>query len=202
MAEHALLGVLPEVFQVAATQSPPLEALAAVATDLHEPVVEVLDRIDEVVDPFRTPEPMVGYLASWVDLGWLTVPGRDASSRPALAGGSAPLRDLITASADLSARRGTPGGLTEFLRLATGVDGFVVEDVPGAFHVTVRAPAAAADQLDTVRRIVDTLKPAHVTAEVVPADGVETPASGDTTQTPVTPETSGAPEMPETEEPG
>jgi phage tail-like protein len=167
VADHALLGVLPEVFRDAADQSLPLVALAAVATDLHAPVLQILDGLDEVPDPFRTPERMVGYLASWVDLDWLTLPGPDGVSSPALPRGSAPLRDLITASADLSARRGTAGALTDFLRIAMGVSGFVVTEVPGAFHVRVQAPHDVEEYLDVVRRIVATIKPAHVTAEVV-----------------------------------
>ncbi len=185
MAEDALLGVLPEVFRVAALTSPPLRSVASVATQLHAPVVARLDHVDEVVDPLRTPEQMVGYLSSWVDLAWLTLPG-SGGARSSLAGGSAPLRDLITAAADLSARRGTPGGMREFLRVATGVDGFVVDDVSGAFHVVVTAPAAAVDQLDAVQRIVDALKPAHVTAEVVVAPSH--PAAGTGSPSPLPPE--------------
>jgi phage tail-like protein len=174
VADHALLGVLPEVFRDAAHQSPPLVALAAVTTDLHAPVLQILDGLDQVPDPFRTPERMVGYLASWVDLDWLTLPGPDGVSSPALPGGSAPLRDLITASADLSARRGTAGALSEFLRIATGVSGFVVTEVPGAFHLRVLAPPDVEEYLDVVKRIVATLKPAHVTAEVaIAAKGEE-----------------------------
>jgi phage tail-like protein len=166
VADHILLRVLPEVFRDAADQSPPLVALAAVATDLHAPVVRILDALDHVPDPFRTPERMVGYLASWVDLDWLTLPGPDGVPSPALPRGSAPLRDLITASADLSARRGTAGAMTDFLTIATGVSGYVVLDGPGAFHVRVLAPPEVEEHLEVVRRIVTTLKPAHVTAEV------------------------------------
>lgn len=188
MAEDALLEVLPEVFRVAVQTSPPLRAVASVATQLHAPVVARLDHVDEVVDPLRTPEQMVGYLASWVDLDWLTLPA-PRGARSSLAGGSAPLRDLVTAAADLSARRGTPGGMREFLRVATGVDGFVVDDVPGAFHLVVTAPAAAGDQIDAVRRIVHTLKPAHVTAQVVVASAP--PAAGAVASSPNAPD--GAP---------
>lgn len=165
--DHALLRVLPEVFRDAAERSAPLQALAAVTTDLHSPALQILDGLDEVVDPFRTPERMVGYLASWVDLDWLTLPSPGGIHQPALLHGSAPLRDLMVSSADLSARRGTARGLTDFLARATRVTGFEVEEVSGAFHVRVIAPLGAEDQLDVVRRIVDTLKPAHVTAEVV-----------------------------------
>jgi len=172
MAEDLLLRSLPEVFQVAARTSPPLAALGAVATDLHAPVRALLAGLDRTVDPVRCPPGMVGYLAAWVDLDWLTLPDRHSTTRAALAGGSAPLRDLIAAAADLSARRGTAAGLIRFLHLATGVDGFTVEDRAAAFHVVVHVPAAAAAQVGAVRRIVDALKPAHVTAEVRLADAL------------------------------
>jgi phage tail-like protein len=164
-----LVATLPEVFRVAIDSSPPLAALVAAADGMQSPVTAILDTLDRIVDPARTPEQLIAYLSSWVDLDWLTVPDAQIVSRPALAGGSAPLRDLILESADLAARRGTPAGLVRFLELATGVRGYRVEDVPGQFHVLVHLPAAAVPQEATVERIVQALKPAHVTAEVVPA---------------------------------
>jgi phage tail-like protein len=166
-ARSPLVATLPEVFQDAVGQSRPLAALVAVADDLLDPVSQILDVLDRVVDPFRAPERMVGYLASWVDLGWLTIPDSTTGSRSSLAEGNGPLRDLMAASADLAARRGTPAGLVRFLTIATRVEGFKVEDVPGQFHVRVHLPPAAAPQLDTVERIVRTLKPAHVSADLV-----------------------------------
>ncbi|EMY35865.1 phage tail domain-containing protein, partial [Arthrobacter crystallopoietes BAB-32] len=76
------------------------------------------------------------------------------------------LRDLIASAAELSARRGTAEGLRRFLHLATGVSGFTIEDIPGAFHLNVGVPAAAAGQLPLVRRIVAATKPAHTTSSV------------------------------------
>ena len=167
MGDEALLRVLPEVFRTSAEHSAPLRAMAAVADDLHAPARAVLDHLDAYLDPTRCPDRFLGYLASWVDLDWLTLPDREDSARSSLPGGGAPLRDLVLASADLSARRGTPAGLVEFLRLATGVAGHRVDAGGAPFHVVVRVPAAAADQVDVVRRVVAALKPAHVTAQVV-----------------------------------
>ncbi|MFJ4171893.1 phage tail protein [Paenarthrobacter sp. NPDC089714] len=166
MAETSkLLRVLPEVFQVAADTSPPMQALLAVAEDMHAPVRQVLDRIHTVPDPRRAPASLIPFLSRWVDLDWLTLPGPESSRS-----GSIPVarqRDLIVAAAQLSARRGTVDGLTRFLHLATGVPGFDVESVPGAFHIKVMVPAAAADQLELVGRIVKGVKPAHVTDELI-----------------------------------
>ena len=167
-----MLEILPEVFQIAAQTNRPLQALAAVAADMHAPAHRVLAELPAYFDPYRTPETMLCYLAQWVDLGWLVqrFPGTP---------GSAPqperLRDLIANSAELSARRGTAGGLRRFLHLATGIPGFTVDDVPGAFHLIVGAPAAAADQLLLIRRIVDCTKPAHTTCRIEISGAPDTP---------------------------
>ncbi|TDW30883.1 phage tail protein [Cryobacterium psychrophilum] len=163
LTDSLMLGILPEVFHVSAERSAPLRALLAVTADLQAPVLDVLDSIDTVVHPYRAPTGLVGYLASWVDLDWLT------GQRPG--GGSvidsARERDLIANAADLSATRGTPVGLSRFLHLATGCPGFGVIDRPGAFHVVVTVPATAADQVDLVQRIVNAMKPVHITHEIV-----------------------------------
>ena len=169
MARTSVLSCLPEVFTSACLPGGPLEALVAAADGMQQPVSDLLDHLDAHVDPFRAPRRMVSYLAAWVDLDWLTLPA-GAASRSSLPLGSAPLRDLITSSADLAAQRGTAAGLVRFLELATRVTGFAVEDA-GRFHVRVLVPDAAGPQRDTVARIVAALKPAHVTADVVVATG-------------------------------
>lgn len=161
-----LLKVLPEVFQVAAETSAPLQALLAVAEDMQQPVRGILDRIHAVPDPGRTPSSLVPFLSRWVDLDWLTLAGPEAAGAAAAGVPLARQRDLIACAAQLSARRGTVDGLTRFLHLATGVPGFAVDAVPGAFHIIVRVPAAASGQLDLVHRIVKGIKPAHVTDTV------------------------------------
>lgn len=166
MTDSLLLSLLPDVVAVSVSSSPPLRALAAVADDMHVPVHRVLDRVDRVVDPYRTPDSLVPYLSRWVDLDWLTVQGADAAAGPALGVSLPRSRDLLANAADLSARRGTPAGLRRFLFLATGHNGFEVIDVVGEFHVVVRVPAEAADSLELIERIVAVLKPAHVTSEV------------------------------------
>lgn len=167
MPEPGLLDLLPEVIRTTARPGSPLAALGGVADDLHAPVTAVLGRLDEVVDPFRASPALVRYLAGWVDLGWMPATESEASAREGASVTVSRLRDVLAASAELSARRGTPAGLARFLHLATGVDGFEVEDVPGAFHVRVHVPAAAADQVELVRLLVRSLRPAHVTSEVV-----------------------------------
>ena len=79
-SESKLLKVLPEVFQVAADTSSPLQALLAVAEDMHEPVRQLLDRIHTVPDPGRAPSSLIPFLSRWVDLDWLTLPGPEAGA--------------------------------------------------------------------------------------------------------------------------
>lgn len=166
MVDEPMLRVLPEVFRVSATSSAPLRALIAVAEGMHAPVREILDGIDRIVDPYQAPARLVPYLSRWVDLDWLTI-ASDSALGPERGIPTSRQRDLIANAPDLSARRGTPAGLARFLQLATGIDGFTVESVSGAFHVRVTVPTAAADQTDLVGRIVSVIKPAHLTYEVV-----------------------------------
>ena len=177
MASTSIAACLPQVFQSGATEGSPLAALIAAGDAMLDPVAAVLDGLDAVVDPFRTPERMVSLLAWWVDLGWLTLPDAEQGVRSSLVGVTPPLRDLVAASAELSARRGTGAGMVRFLELATRVNGFRIDDVPGEFHLVVHVPDAAASQLGTVARIVAHTKPAHMTAELVtsaaPAPGEE-----------------------------
>ncbi|MCW2131619.1 phage tail protein [Arthrobacter sp. VKM Ac-2550] len=161
-----LLNILPEVFRTAAHTNRPLQALAAAAADMHAPAHRVLADLPEYFDPYRAPERMLPYLARWVDLDWLAtgVPGTAGSVGGTLRPDR--LRDLVANAAELSASRGTAGGLRRFLHLATGVPGFSIDDVPGAFHLNVAVPAAAADQLLLIRRIVEGSKPAHTTCRI------------------------------------
>lgn len=165
--DSALARVLPEVFQVAAAASPPLLALLCVAEDLHRPVRNILDAVATIPHPGQVPSSLVPFLSRWVDLDWLILPDAEAAGS---AGAEVPLarqRDLIAAASQLSARRGTVDGLVRFLHLATGVRGFTVGSVPGAFHMLVGVPSAAEGQLELVRRIVEGTKPAHVTAAIM-----------------------------------
>ena len=161
-----ILKVLPEIYQVAAETSLPLQALLAVAEDMHRPVREVLDRIQTVPDPGRAPSSFIPFLSRWVDLDWLTLPNPESVGSAAAGVPVARQRDLIACAATLSARRGTVDGLTRFLHLATGIPGFTIESVPGEFHIKVVVPSAAAGQLELIRRIVKGIKPAHVTDEI------------------------------------
>ncbi len=183
MARTRLRDALPQVF-AAGADAGPLAALTVAADGMHQPVSDVLDHLDAWFDPVRAPDQMVCYLSSWVDLDWLTLPVSGTRSRSTLPEGAVGLRDLLSASADLAAQRGTAAGMVRFLELATRRTGYTVED-SGAFHVCVRLPAGAEELADTVVRIVAAIKPAHVTAEVVPGLlGTDLPAAGSTSPSP------------------
>ena len=166
MARATLRDALPQVFGSGAATGP-LAGLVAAADGMQQPVSDVLDHLEAWFDPMRAPDPMVCYLASWVDLDWLTLPESATRSRSTLPDGAAPLRDLLVASADLAASRGTAAGIVRFLELATRRTGYTVEDA-GGFHLRVHLPPGAEPITDTVERIVAATKPAHITAEVVP----------------------------------
>lgn len=168
MARTQLRDSLPQVIASGADTGP-LASLLAAADGMHQPVGDVLDHLESWFHTVSAPDPMVCYLASWVDLDWLTLPETPNRARSTLPGGTAPLRDLLAESADLAARRGTVGGIVRFLEVATGHTGFTVQDA-GGFHLRVTVPGDAADLLETVARIVAATKPAHVTADVRLAD--------------------------------
>lgn len=178
MARASLFDCLPEVFTSACLPGSPLAALVAAADGMLQPASTVLDSLDARVDPFRAPPAMVAYLAGWVDLAWLTLPDQAGASRSSLPLGSAPLRDLVSTSAELAASRGTVDGLVRFLELATRVIGFSVEEA-GLFHVRVLVPEEARGQAEAIARIVAMTKPGHVTAEVVLPEDADVPETTD-----------------------
>jgi hypothetical protein len=186
MARTQLRDSLPQVISSGA-DSGPLAALLAAADGMHQPVGAVLDHLETWFHPLSAPDPMVCYLASWVDLDWLTLPESPTRARSTLPGGTAPLRDLLGVSAELAATRGTVGGIVRFLEIATRHTGFTVEDA-GNFHLRVHLPPGAEGLVDTVARILAATKPAHVTAEVLspppatPAEAPPTPIADESGQ--------------------
>lgn len=166
MADEPLFDVLPEVFQVATRTSPALAALLVAADDMQRPIRNLLDSVEHVIDPLCTPQALVPYLSTWVDLDWLTLAGTDASAPPGDGIALHRQRDLIAISAELSARRGTAAGIATFLRIATGIDGWAIRSDPDDCRLIVVAPPEAKSQLDVVRRIVAGIKPAHLTDDI------------------------------------
>jgi len=146
-----------------------------VMEDLHRPSEYILSKIDAVFDPFRTADRFVPFLASWVDFDYVLggLSDEEALSSPSYAPRMACMRNLIAHAAYLSQWRGTKKGLLTFLELATGVDGFKIEeDVLDEenkikpFHLKITAPPEAAAFEDLIKLIVDTEKPIYVTYEL------------------------------------
>jgi phage tail-like protein len=146
--------------------------------DLHEPSVEILARLDAFLDPYRTPEEFVPYLARWLDLERLFDNPDDEytvreEGRNPISSGLGRLRELIAWAARLSQRRGTRQGLLKFLEVATGLGGFAIDEEvlgkdgrPIPFHLRVRAPKAARIHRSLMERIITLEKPAYVTFEL------------------------------------
>jgi phage tail-like protein len=179
MRRAELLERLPWVFQHAA-ETPdgtenPLSTLLGVMETIHEPDEQILASIDAYVDPRRAPDEFVPYLSWWVDMAWLFLDPPDdphAIPGPPFPGGVGRLRELIATAARESKWRGTSAGLVRLLELATGIQGFAVNeavvDESGAaqpFRIQVQAPSAAEPFVELIRRIAEHEKPAHVIVE-------------------------------------
>lgn len=134
------------------------------------PIEEMLDNIACYFDPLTTPEELLPWLASWVNLvldeSW-PVERR---------------RDLVRSAVSLYRWRGTRRGLAEYLRIYTGVEPKIVEHFggirlspnsrlgwntvlgSGAHHTfTVTLEVADPDSLNVahLKAIIEAEKPAH-----------------------------------------
>jgi phage tail-like protein len=176
MKRSEIERLLPGVFQRTLRAGSPLDGLLEAMEALHAPAEDVLARLDAVVDPRRTRDDFVSFLARWVDLDRIFEPeatGAAASARPPISTGWGRLRELTAAAAWLSKWRGTARGLRRFLQTATGSANFeIVENVdsagqPRLFHIMVYSPVALKPHRALIERIIESEKPAYVTAELV-----------------------------------
>lgn len=126
-----------------------------------DPLERMLDEIHRYFDPQLAPERMLPWLASWVDL---------------VLNEKWPLerrRALVAAAAELYRWRGTRHGLSEYIRIYTGITPTIIEADPqsasnGApalpphvFQVILEVPDAASVERELVEVIIETQKPAH-----------------------------------------
>lgn len=179
MRREAIEDLLPDVFRRTSRPGSPLRAILDAMEALHTPSEDLLEHLDRHFDPYRAPDPFVPFLARWMDLSrFFTVPGRPEGDPPAYGAiDRGRLRELVAAAAVLSRWRGTREGLLDFLRTATGIDGFeILEGVTGErseprpFHIKVRIPPRAEPYRWLCDRILRLEKPAYVTYEMEPPE--------------------------------
>lgn len=179
MKKEEIARLLPEIYRRTREEGGVLDALLAVMESFHDPVEQELEGLAETLDPHRTSDEFVPFLAGWVDLDRLFREPADRrrtvrEQSPLLTTDLGRLRVLVSAASELSRWRGTKRGLVRFMELATGLEGFRVEEHGGPdepegrpYHITVRAPAEAERWRRVLERIVRMEKPAHVTHELV-----------------------------------
>lgn len=179
-------SLLPEVFRRTLRAGSPLRAITGAMSDLLAPSEAVLARLSEYVDPATTPTEFLPMLAAWVNLDGLFDPPPVGERYSPWAARPLPmpayrLRKLIAAAAELARWRGSPFGLQAFLEIATGFDGYVLEDVDGAvsqaFHLSITAPGEARSQQDLIECIVRLEIPAYVTWDLKFADSTTLPTT-------------------------
>ncbi|HEY93623.1 MAG TPA: hypothetical protein G4O15_01635 [Dehalococcoidia bacterium] len=139
--------------------------------DIMGPLERTVDNLEKYFDPMITPESLVPWLASWLDLK----PGPGWTKKR--------WRELIKSAALLHRLRGTKRGLSEYLRIYTGSVPEISEYIPGMSlgeetilgvntkigsagtgnHFTVTLELDKDDEIDadTVRAIIESQKPAH-----------------------------------------
>jgi len=143
--------------------------------DILKPLEEVIDNLAHYFDPGTAPQTFVPWLASWVGL---VMDERMPEMKR---------HELIKSIAELYRWRGTRRGLSEYLRIYTGVMPQIIEHIfrqparsgndaeegtaqPGAeesdtfrFSVILNIPDTGAIDADVVRTIIEMEKPAHTT---------------------------------------
>src|SRR5262245_16200078 len=100
MKRNDIERLLPTVFRRTIGRDNPLVAILEVMSALHEPSESVLERIDSIYNPFRTPDGFVPFLACWLDLERifdesLTLKPETGSGRLPISTGITALRALI-----------------------------------------------------------------------------------------------------------
>jgi len=139
--------------------------------DIMRPLENTIDNLSLYFDPMMTPESFIPWLASWLDL--IPDPSWTVKKR----------RELIKSAAMIHRLRGTKRGLSEYLRIYTGVVPEISEAVQGmkldsdtrlgintvlgspgsanSFTVTLEIDGNNAVDIETVKAIIDSQKPAH-----------------------------------------
>jgi phage tail-like protein len=137
------------------------------------PIERTIDNILSYFDPSITPEHLLPWLASWLDLSLDTTWPEDRR------------RELIKSAAELYQWRGTKWGLATYLKIYTGSEPEIIEYMEGMlldgdtklgsraqlgigvawYHFTVLLPVDKDSKIveSKLRRIIELQKPAHST---------------------------------------
>lgn len=138
---------------------------------IMKPIENTVDNIPLYFDPLMTPEPLLPWLASWLDL---TLDQTWPEERR---------RKLVKSAGELYRWRGTKRGLSEYLRIYTGRMPEISEYIPGMsldhktelgvntrlgssgtghhFTVTLELDESSKTDINTVKAIIEAQKPAH-----------------------------------------
>ena len=180
MQQHNIQKLLPAILQRTLREGSVLQALLGVMEQLHQPTEDLLAKLHQTFNPQTAPDELLPMLAHWMDLLRLFQPPK-AGAEPALwANRTLPtdeqnMRALIASATRLSQWRGTHYGMLQTLRIATGLEGFSIDDgtltnstnpaLP--FHIYVTAPADAEPYKELIERIVIQEKPAYTTFTLI-----------------------------------
>ncbi|MER0204870.1 MAG: hypothetical protein DU480_13695 [Nitrosomonas sp.] len=177
MKHHEIKQLLPEVLKRTDQAGSPLYGILEVMEILTEPIENSLNNLPRYFNPYTTPEEFLPFLAGWVDLDRFFIPFHyQSTTMPEYLQTieSDRLRELIVTATQLSKLRGTTSGLQSFLEIATGLNGFEVEEMvsdnkidPIPFHIRINAPKAAKIYHSLIERIIEQEKPAYVTYTLV-----------------------------------
>lgn len=163
------LEYLPAIYQ----DDTVMEQLLLLFESIMAPVEHTVDSIASYFDPLVTPEHLLPWLASWLDLALDPTWTEDRR------------RELLKSAVELYRWQGTRRGLIEYIRIYTGVVPEIQEYTPGMvldsdtrmgsgaqlgggvdwYHFTVILPIDKNSKIDDskVRAIIDAQKPAHST---------------------------------------
>lgn len=173
--QSELLNLLPAMF----AGDDFMNRFLCIFEDTFIPLQRLADDLHYYFNPLTAPAEMVDWLATWVNLtldeSW-------------------PLeqrRQLIRSASGLYALRGTKRGLIEYIRLYSGIEPDIAEYVDGmklgdetflgenttiagrerhSFTITLHLPGSDLDELagkeTTIRRIIESEKPAHTTYQL------------------------------------
>jgi phage tail-like protein len=165
--DSRLLDYLPSVYR----EDPMMGKFLLIFESILNPIENTVDNLALYFDPRLTPESLLPWLASWVDLA--LDPGWPLERR----------RELVRNAAWLYRWRGTRRGLSEYLRIYTDVLPEIIEYIPGMIldektqlgvntvlgssgtghHFTVILEIKGIENIDlrVVRKIIENQKPAH-----------------------------------------